>query len=179
MSEFRFHSITWEWVDWIWPNFAYALILTRSRSELLHANFRKFLTELWPLIDARISFQLSILRTNWWYFAKFCIYIDIDNIWVGIVTRQFSQINNRVMALDIRILFPLNILRTNWWNWPNFGYALILTRSRLRLLHINFRKFLTWLWPLIVVRISFPLNNLRMCWWNLTKFCICVYIDKI
>ena len=42
--------------------------------------FAIFLTELWPLIDVRILFPLSILRTNWWNLAKFCICIDIDNI---------------------------------------------------------------------------------------------------
>ena len=48
-------------------------------------HFHTFVTELWPLIDVRISFRssfpLNILRkkkrSN---FTKFCICIDIDNI---------------------------------------------------------------------------------------------------
>ena len=32
--------------------------------------------------------------------TKFCVCIDIDKNYVGIVTRQFSQTYNRVMALD-------------------------------------------------------------------------------
>ena len=44
------------------PNFIYAFILTRSTLGLLAVIFGKFLTELWPLIEVRISFQLNILR---------------------------------------------------------------------------------------------------------------------
>ena len=43
---------------------------------------------------------------------------------------QFSQIYNRVMALHYR---PLNILRMIDGIRPNFAYALLLTRSRLRI----------------------------------------------
>ena len=41
---------------------------------------------------------------------------------------------------------------------PDFVYVLILTRSRLGLLPVIFRKIVKELWPLIDVRISFPLN---------------------
>ena len=61
--------------------------------------FCKFATELWPLIDVRISFPLNILRTNGQNLTKFCIHININNILVGIVKRYISQICNRVMAL--------------------------------------------------------------------------------
>ena len=44
----------------------------------------------------------------------------------------------------------------------NLAYALILTRSRLRLLNVNFSKSITKLWPLVDLRISFPLNILRV-----------------
>ena len=40
---------------------------------------------------------------------------------------------------------------------PNFIYALILTTSSLRLLHIIFYTFVPELWPLIYTRTSFPL----------------------
>ena len=42
----------------------YAQTLTRSSLGLLPVIFCKILTELWPLIDVRISFPLNILRTN-------------------------------------------------------------------------------------------------------------------
>ena len=43
------------------PNFIYAFILTRSSFRLLHIIFRKFVLELWPLIYAKILFQLNNL----------------------------------------------------------------------------------------------------------------------
>ena len=51
-------------MDRISSNFIYALILTRSSLGLLHAIFRSFVPELWPLIYAKISFPLNILRTD-------------------------------------------------------------------------------------------------------------------
>ena len=59
MSEFHFCSVSWEQIDGIWLNFAYALIFTIARLGLLYINFCKFITELWPLIDVRISFLLN------------------------------------------------------------------------------------------------------------------------
>ena len=47
-------------------------------------------------------------------------------------------------------------------------YTLILTRSRLGLLNINFHKLTTW--PLVNVRILSPLNSLWTNQWNLIKF---------
>ena len=61
-------------------NFVYTLILTRSMLALLTVIFRKFVTELQPLIDVRILFVLNILRMNGQNLAKFCIHINIDNI---------------------------------------------------------------------------------------------------
>ena len=58
------------------------------------------------------------------------------------------------------IILPLNILwEKNDGIWSNFAYALTVTNSRLKMLPVNFRKFTTKLWPLIIVRISFLLNN--------------------
>ena len=47
---------------------------------LMHIIFGQFLTELWPLIDVRILFMLSILWINLWISIKFCICIDIDKM---------------------------------------------------------------------------------------------------
>ena len=54
--------------------------------------FRKFETELWPLIDVRIQFLFNILRTNRRIEAKFCIHIIIDKIYVGIVNHYFCPL---------------------------------------------------------------------------------------
>ena len=56
---------------------------------------------------------------------------------------------------SVIISFPLNDIIL-----PSF--ALILTRSRLGLLYIVFRRFEIELWPLTDVRILFPLNIYRM-----------------
>ena len=60
----------------------------------------------------------------------------------------------------------------------NFVYALILTRSRLGLLPVIFRIVIE-LWPFIDFRFSFPFNIYRKNGQNLTKFCLCIGIDKI
>ena len=62
--------------------------------------FCKFVTELRPLIYFRIKFLFNILSMNGQNSTKFCIHIIIDNIYVGIVNRHFSQICNRVTALE-------------------------------------------------------------------------------
>ena len=64
----------------------------------MSSNFGKFATELLPLIDVRIEFLLSILKTNGLMKTKFCIHIVIDRIYF--VNCCFSQIGNRVTALD-------------------------------------------------------------------------------
>ena len=66
----------------------------------VNCHFRKFATELRPLIDVRIQFLFNILRKQEKNLTKFCIHIIIDNIYVGIVNCRFSQICNRVTALD-------------------------------------------------------------------------------
>ena len=40
------------------------------------------------------------LESAWTEFNQFCIHIIIDNIYIAIVKRHFSQICNRVTALD-------------------------------------------------------------------------------
>ena len=62
----------------------------------MSSNFSKFATELRPLIDVRISFLLSILKTNRPIKTKFCIHIIIDKTYIGIVNHCFFQICNRV-----------------------------------------------------------------------------------
>ena len=70
-------------------NFTCAFTLTRSRLELLPVSVFVYLilTELWPLIDVSISFHsISFNRVNGRNLTKFCICIDIDRIYVRIVT---------------------------------------------------------------------------------------------
>ena len=55
----------------------------------MSSNFGKFAIELWPLIDVRIKFLLSILKTNILIKTKFCIHIIIDKVYIGIVNHLF------------------------------------------------------------------------------------------
>ena len=133
ISEFRFRSISLEWIHGIWPNVAYALILTTSRMGLLRVNFRKFIRELWPFIDVRISFPLNIMRASWRKLAKFCIWI-LGRSKMGSLQVHFWKFAAEFWPLiDVRISFRLNILRTtrledltkfyicNWY-WRHLGW---------------------------------------------------------
>ena len=80
-------------------------------------------------------------------------------IYDGIFICYFAQICNRVMALDkCQIFVSAQYFENKWIEFTKFLYALILTRSRLGLLPVIFRKFVKELGPLIDVRISFQLN---------------------
>ena len=46
------------------PNFILLFILTKSKLGLLAVIFRKFVRELWSLIDVRITLPLYILRNS-------------------------------------------------------------------------------------------------------------------
>ena len=59
-----------------------------------------------------------------------------------------------------------------------FADALTLTISTL-LLNVNFCRFTTWLWLLVIVKISFPFNTFWTNWWNLNKFCICMDLNQM
>ena len=60
-----------------------------------------YLQQLWPLLHVRISFPLSIFRTNGQNLTKLYKCIYIDNICVKrTFTCYLSQILNKVMALD-------------------------------------------------------------------------------
>ena len=68
--------------------------------------FFKFVTELWPLIDVRISFPFNILRMNGQNLTKFCIHINIDKIYVGIVKLHFCKfVTDLWPMIDVRIPF--------------------------------------------------------------------------
>ena len=67
---------------------------------------------------------LNTLRVNQWNLTKLCVCIIIDKDWVGIVRHQSAQICIRVMTF-----YSICI------------YALIMTRSDLRLLCVDFWKF--------------------------------------
>ena len=87
--------------------------------------FRKFATELRPLIDIRIKFLFNILRMNRLIETKFCIHIIIDKICVGIVNRHYSQMCNSIQ-------FLFNILRMNGQNLNKFCIHIIIVLLKYR-----------------------------------------------
>ena len=80
MSELCFHLIFWEEIDGFWWNFVYAILW------LTHKIFPNFSTELWPLIDVKISIFLCIFRNNEWILIKFRLCIGIP--YNGIFSRR-------------------------------------------------------------------------------------------
>ena len=79
-------------MDGIEQDFVYTLILTRSRLGLFCINICKFIKELWPLTRVIVSYPLNISRLNEGNLIKFCIWIDIDKLWVGIIMHQLVKI---------------------------------------------------------------------------------------
>ena len=77
-------------MDTISPNFVYAFMLRRFRLGLLPGIFHKLVSELWPLIDVKISFALNINKRTEFFYKFF-----IDKI-----PSDFLQIGSRVMTLD-------------------------------------------------------------------------------
>ena len=60
VSKFRFSSISYERIDWIW--FCICIDLNEIKVGIVSANFRKFTTGLGQVIIFRISIPLNILR---------------------------------------------------------------------------------------------------------------------
>ena len=131
----------------ILPNFIYALILTRSRLELLLIIFRAFVPVLWPIIYAKISFPFNILRTNGRNSTKFYIWIRIDKIYVRNVTHHFPHLCTREMAVHLSQYFV--------------SVQYLENKDKIYVGIVNCHFFERGLWPLIDVRITLPLNILR------------------
>ena len=89
------------------------MINTRSMLFLLHIIFGQFLTVLWPLIDVRILFMLSILWINLWISIKLCTLTRCRFGWLNNIFHSFST--ELWPLIDVEISFMLNILWTNWW----------------------------------------------------------------
>ena len=74
----------------------------RSRLGLILVIFCTFLPELWPLIDLRLNFVFAqYLENKLTEFHQFYMCINIDKIYVKIISCHFSHICARVMALDL------------------------------------------------------------------------------
>ena len=104
MSELCFYIISWEQIDGFQWNFVYAVLW------LTHEIFLNFSTELWPLIDVKISVFLNIFRSSEWLLITFCLCIVVTN------THYFLNLFNRLMTLDWfkgYVYVPISY----WWIW--------------------------------------------------------------
>ena len=87
--------------------------------------FRKFATELQPLINIRNWFLLNILRKDGQNSTKFCIHIIIDKIYISIIKRLFSQMFNRVTPLNwCQKLVFAQYLENGWTEFNQILYTL-------------------------------------------------------
>ena len=145
--------------------------------------FLTFVPELMPLTDVRISFSLNILRTNGIIYQILLLHL-FTNVWQDpgwdcylplfvYMLQSHDPWLMSVFRLCLRSLEQMDRI------WPNFAYALILTRTRFGLLHVIFRECVTEFLPLNNVRISFLLNVLITNRQNSTIVWVCIDIDKI
>ena len=68
--------------------------------------FCKLSPELWPLIDVKNSFPLSILSIFRPIFFKLCIRVDIMEIGLGLKMSKFRQLSQESLPLiDFKICF--------------------------------------------------------------------------
>ena len=69
----------------------------------------KFITELWPLIDASISFFLNILRKNWQNLTKFVYTLILTRSRLGLLCITIYVIIPKFVS-ELRSLIDVRIL---------------------------------------------------------------------
>ena len=79
------------------------------------------------MIDVKIRFLINILRKEEQNSTKFCIHINIDKIYVGIVNAHFHKFATELRPLiDVRIQFLFSILIMNGQNLTKFCMDIII-----------------------------------------------------
>ena len=147
--KFHYRSISWEpmgrilYMQSYWQDLAW---------DCYTQFFQIFVLELCPLIYAKISFPLNILRTNWQISPNFIYAFILTRSTLGLLHKIFQIICTRVM------------------------YALILTRSSLWFLYVIFLEIGTGVLALYLRQNSITAQYLENQW---VEFYICSHIDKI
>ena len=73
--------------------------------------------------------------------TKFCIHINIDKIYVGIVNRHFSKFATELRSLiDVIIQFLFNIFGMNGQNLTKFCIDLIINKIYLDIVNCHFSQ---------------------------------------
>ena len=134
-------------------------------------------------VNSVCNIPLNILRTKRWTVTQISVCLGpwrgIIQIQVRIIKGHFLTIYYRVMALVWR---------------PKFASAQYLEKDMKfdKILHMHWHlqdqgwncrnvvcQFISRLWQLIDARILFPGNIPKTDWWFVTKFCLCVFRNKI
>ena len=101
-------------MDIILPNIV-CYYIDKIEFGIVNFHFRKFVIELWPLIDVRFSFSPNTLRTNGYNFTKFVCALILARSSLGLLTFIFRKFAIELWpSIGVRISFPLNILRKKW-----------------------------------------------------------------
>ena len=132
----------------------------------MHWFFPEFTTELWTLAIAKMYVRVMALDYSQNFVSaiylenklitktKSYICIDVDQLYMGIVMLHFLQIDNMVMALG----YCQNFVSAQYVG----NICIDVEQTRFWFLCVNLSKFITKLWPLVVVKILFPLNTLSV-----------------
>ena len=102
------------------------IIIYKIYFGIVNRHFRKFATELQPLIDVRNQFLLNILRMNIQNLTKVCVHIIIDKIYIGIVNCHFWQVTAHDLLQNS--VFVQYLERMNGQNLTKFCIHIIIDK---------------------------------------------------
>ena len=135
-------------------------MLTRSKLGLLPV-FRKFVTELWPLIDVIILFTLNIFRTNRYNFTKFYIAFTLRRFRLVLLPGIFRKFLTELGPWLMSEFHFRSISREQTDIMLPFVYVLMLTRSKW-FLQIGSRVMaLDWCWLGFYAHLAFLQHEKR------------------
>ena len=125
---------------------------------LKHEIVPNFSTELWSLIDVKISIFLNIFRNNEWILIKFCLRIDIYDPCCDLYT-LFSQTFQQ-RSDPQSLIIPSKSLKTLHLNEPlSFYYSYKLSQEKESL--VLFPTKLTKTSVLVDVLVDVPIDVIR------------------
>ena len=122
--------------------FCIHIIIDKIYIGIVNRHFRKFATELQPLIDIRNQFLLNILRMNIQNLTKFCVHIIIDKIYIGNVNCHFffKFATELRPLIYFRFQFLFNILRMNGQNLTKFCIHIIIDKIYVGIVNCHFSQ---------------------------------------
>ena len=143
MPKFRFHSISWELIDRLSPNFIYAIILTRSKLWSSNNIFPTFCTRVMAIYLWQNFISTQYLENKETEFHQI---LYMHSYWQDLAWDCYTLFFAHLYKSYGPWFIPEFHFRSISWEQmdrisPNFIYAFILTRSSLGLLQVIFRSF--------------------------------------